>query len=77
MGKRGSGSGAGAGGGIGVGAVIAALLSAAKGNTLLWVGVHAVLGWLYVFYVCLGGAGGFPPSDAPLFPQTVQVEESP
>ena len=39
-----------AGGGIGIGAVIAAVISYAKWQSIGWAILHAFCGWLYVIY---------------------------
>jgi hypothetical protein len=36
--------------GIGVGSIIAAILSWKTYHDILWMVVHAILGWLYIFY---------------------------
>jgi hypothetical protein len=43
-----------------VGMGLAAYLSFTLKNPIVWVAVHAIFGWLYVLYLCLGFGGGFP-----------------
>jgi hypothetical protein len=45
---------------FGLGSLLAGALSFLKGNTLGWIVVHAILGWLYVIYLCFGCGGGLP-----------------
>lgn len=47
--------------GIGIGAVIAIVLSWATNHSVLWAVVHALFGWLYVFYRLAGCGGDLPP----------------
>jgi hypothetical protein len=42
-----------AGAGIGIGTVVAAVLSWSANHSILWIIIHAFLGWLYVIYYVL------------------------
>ncbi len=60
-----SSSGSGGGGGCGmvltlIGAALAALCSWTMHHSIVWACVHAVCGWLYLLYLCMGCGGGFP-----------------
>ena len=38
------------GGGIGLGTLLAVIVSVMSGNTLGWVILHGLLGWIYIIY---------------------------
>ena len=44
-----------------IGVALAAYLSHQLGNSIVWVAIHALFGWLYVLYLCGGCGGGMPP----------------
>lgn len=35
------------------------------GNSLGWILLHGLFGWLYLLYLCGGCGGGFPPIGTP------------
>lgn len=39
--------------GIGIGTVVAAVLSWSANHSILWIIIHAFLGWIYVIYYIL------------------------
>lgn len=47
--------------GIGIGAAIAIVLSFTTNHSVLWAIIHALFGWLYVFYRLAGCGGDLPP----------------
>ena len=40
-------------GGVGLGSVIAVVTSWERNKSVLWIIIHGILGWLYVFYFIL------------------------
>ena len=40
-----------------VGAGMAAWVSWQLNHSIIWCGVHAICGWLYLLYICLGCSG--------------------
>ena len=43
-----------------VGVLLAGYSSYSLGNSILWVAIHAIFGWLYMLYLCCGFGGGLP-----------------
>lgn len=60
-----------------VGVGLAAYCSFLLGNPLGWVALHALCGWFYLMYLCMGCGGGLP-SDAWTTPaKDLAAESSP
>lgn len=43
-----------------IGALLAGFCSYSLGNSVGWIAIHMLFGWLYLLYLCAGCGGGLP-----------------